>query len=70
MKQEILAAVEVAVEKVIEAKSDEVVEQIILRIEEKTPGWVDSLLEEKKVEIKAAIKGELLKLAEKISDKV
>ena len=70
MKEQILAAIEVAVEKAIESKSDEVVDQLLLKIEEKTPGWLDALIEGKKAEIKAALKAELLKLAEKISDKV
>lgn len=70
LKENALAGIEIALEKAIEAKSDEVVEQIILKIEEKTPGWLDALIEGKKEEIKVAIKAELLKLAEKISDKV
>lgn len=69
-KEDALAAAEVSVKQLIESKSDEAVENILKAIEEKTPGWIDSLIESKKVEIQAAIKKELLVLADKISDKV
>jgi hypothetical protein len=70
-KEEALAALEVAVEKLIEAKCDEAVEAAFKKIEEVIPGEIDNMILEKvKPEAKAELKKILLAQAEKISDKV
>jgi molybdopterin converting factor small subunit len=66
--QKFLAAVEAAVKKMIEDKSDEIVEKLLSGLAEKIPGkFDDAFIEGLKPEVKADIKAFLLEQAEKIS---
>lgn len=75
MKQEIvsqlLAHVEVAVEKAVEAKSDALVEMVLKEITVRIPGGLDDAAAEViKPELKVKVKAFLLAQAEKISPEV
>ena len=69
--EQALPAIEIAVEKLIEARCDEAVDAAFKKIEEAIPGSIDDMILEKvKPEAKAELKKFLLVQAEKISDKV
>lgn len=71
LKEGILAKVEVEIEKYIEEKCDAAVEAGMAKLAALIPGQIDDILLEKiKPEVKASIKAELLKQAEKISPNV
>ena len=68
LKEEALSAVEVAVEKLIEAKADLAIDALLKKVEELIPGALDdAIIESQKPKIKQFIKDALLKEAEKIS---
>lgn len=69
--EQALPAIEIAVEKLIEARCDEAVDAAFKKIEELIPGMIDDVILEKvKPEAKVELKKVLLAQAEKISDKV
>lgn len=69
--EQALPAIEIAVEKLIEARCDEAVDATFKKIEELIPGMIDDVILEKvKPEAKVELKKVLLAQAEKISDKV
>lgn len=70
LKDDLLVWVEVSLKKEIELKADGVVDALLAKLEEQTPGWLDTLIEAQKAGIKASFKAELLKLADKISANV
>lgn len=64
-------AVEIEVEKLIEAKSDKVVDIVFAKLKEVIPGnFEDGFVEKYAPKVKADVKAALLAEAEKISDKV
>ena len=64
-------AIEMYIEKKIEAKSDEYVDKIAAAIKKAIPGdYDDAFINAKLAEVKIQIKKEALEEAEKISDKV
>lgn len=66
--QALLPQVEVLVKTAIEAKSDEVVEQVLAEIKKAIPTQIDDvIIEQLKPTVKAEIKKFLLAQAEKIS---
>jgi len=69
--KDLLSAVEDLVAKLIAEKLDEVVEQGIVALKEAIPGQFDDMvLEAVKVQVKAALKAEALKLADLIDSEV
>lgn len=71
MKDELLVAIELAVEKVIEAKSDVFADSLLAKLAESIPGQLDdAIIEKVKPQVKEELKKFLLGQAEKISDKV
>lgn len=65
--QEVLAAVEIAVEKAVAEKAEVIVEKVIEALAKAIPGQLDDmLLQTVKPQAQALVKAELLKLADKI----